>query len=142
MNLNTEEVVDKRIQLLSSDRYGLELDVDIITKNFRIDLRIHQKRSRYASLEITDDANDKTVYYQDLTFTYNSPVLNNVLNLCPQVVSDLVYNFSNKWHNLSYYAAELIKEHKENTYISIIIFKNKDKQLFFNHKKMLEHVTI
>lgn len=141
MDIRKEKAISKIVRLVSCDRYGLELELDVVTEKYKITLCFHKKRSSNIFIEINNIDTDEQVFSK-LFSSFDDLIINDVLSMFPRIITKFVYDFSNKWTNLTFYATELMKVHNKHSYVSIFIKKNEFKTILFNHKHIMQYYLL
>lgn len=129
-NLFLEPTEKTRIKLLSSDRFGVDLELVLIKKSGKISIEFHKKRS--CSINITFMNCDGESYNRFQKGFKKNVFIESLLSEFPAFVRNYIANYNKKWKNISKFAFELIQSHTKNNEVNVCVIADEMKVIAFN----------
>lgn len=121
----------KEIEIISNDRFGIDVKLDIFKQAGNITVFVHKKRRHFINVTICD-AFGEVVYEQKNTSKIFSLFEMSLITDFPEVVSNFITNISKKWFVLSKFCVDVSRYHSKYFNVFIFIYANKTKKFIFN----------
>jgi hypothetical protein len=134
-HLFLEPTQHKKIRLLSTDRFGIDLELTLVKKSGSIHIDFHKKKTCHVHVWFS---NAKNMTYSHFKKGLETNVfLGALLSEFPDVVGKYTRNYNKKWKNISNFAFDLIQSQSKKCHISIGIKANENKIIAFNEDPIL-----
>lgn len=122
----------REIEVISNDRYGLDIKLELFKKNGNITILIHRKRNSFIHISFCDAFGSEVLYIKNITFTHL--LFQSLLSEFPQILSNFILkdNLTKKWNKLVNFCVQLSNFHIKNMNIYIYIVANSTKKFIYN----------
>lgn len=130
-NIYLEQTCYKEIEVISNDRFGLEIRLEIFKKNGSITILLHKKRIKYINI-VFCDALGKEIYINRNNTHDFSLFEESLLTEFPSFMRSFFKHMSSKWKTLSMFCVQVSMCHKKNLNVYINIKANKNKKFVYN----------
>ena len=122
----------KEIEVISNDRYGLDIKLELFKKNGSITLLLHRKRKSYVHISFCDASGSEVFNIKNVHHT--SLIFKTLLSEFPNILSDYIFNkkLTKKWNDIMNLCVQLSNFHTKSLNVYIYIVANKTKKFIYN----------
>ena len=126
-----EHTCYKEIEIISNDRFGLEIKLEIFKKTGSITIFLHKKRKKFINI-VFSDAFGKEIFISR-NDTHNFSLFEeSLLTEFPSFMREFFKQMTSKWKTLSLFCVQVSMCHKKNFNVYIHIKANKNKKFIYN----------
>ena len=124
------ETIYKEIELISTDRYGIEITLELIKKEGSVSIMIHKKRSKMVQIIITKGGESYTYNRKDHNFTIFEQ---SIIGEFDKTIQKYIYDgMSKKWRYLYKECVKMKGIHKRNKMEVYLYIETDKKMLKYN----------
>jgi len=124
------ETIYKEIEIISTDRYGIDITLELIKKEGSISINLHKKRSKMIQVIITKGKESYIYNRKDHNFTIFEQ---SIIGEFDKTIQKYIYNgMCKKWNCLQKECEKMMGLHKKNIMEVYIYIETYKKMLKYN----------
>ena len=122
----------KEIEVISNDRYGLDIKLELFKRNGSITVFIHRKRNSFIHISFCDAFGSEVCHIKNVTNTHL--LFQSLLSEFPQIITDYItrHKLTKRWNILVNFCVKLTNFHTKTMNIYIYIVANSFKKFIYN----------